>query len=118
MTADSHNYILGYLLSVTLTLLAPVFLLVHEVTGHSLFAHTTLRVAFLALALVQLVVQLVFFLHIRGEKRPRWRFMTLVSTVLIVVIVVGGSLWIMENLDARMGSMSPDAMDAYMLDQE
>lgn len=66
----------------------------------------------LVLAVVQLIVQLVCFLHL-GSGRSRDRVVTIAFTILMMLVIVIGSLWIMRNLDYRMG-MSPDAMNDYM----
>jgi cytochrome o ubiquinol oxidase operon protein cyoD len=66
----------------------------------------------LCLAVIQLVIQLVCFLHL-GSGRSRDRVVTIGFTILMMLVIVIGSLWIMRNLDYRMG-MSPDAMNEYM----
>jgi len=50
------------------------------------------------LALVQLVVQLVLFLHVGQEEKPRFNLLALSFGLITVVILVGGTLWIMQNL--------------------
>ena len=66
----------------------------------------------LLLAVIQLVVQLVCFLHL-GGGRSRDRTTAIGFTILMMLIIVVGSLWIMKNLDYRMG-MSSEAMNEYM----
>jgi cytochrome o ubiquinol oxidase operon protein cyoD len=66
----------------------------------------------LAIAVIQLVVQMVFFLHLgRGS---RWKALTFYFTLLIVAIIVVGTIWIMNNLNYNMMRMSPDEMKDYM----
>lgn len=77
---------------------------------------TTLAVFALVLAAVQLVIQLLTFLHLNTEARPRWQTQSFLFTMLTAVIIVVGSIWIMVNLNYNMG-MSPEQMDAYMLKQ-
>lgn len=67
----------------------------------------------LLLASIQLVIQLVCFLHLSVNGRARGRAMTFGFTILMMLVVVIGSLWIMRNLDYRMG-MSGEAMNEYM----
>lgn len=69
-------------------------------------------VVLLLLAVIQLVVQLVCFLHL-GSGRSRDRVVTIGFTILMMLVIVIGSLWIMRNLDYRMG-MSSEAMSDYM----
>jgi cytochrome o ubiquinol oxidase operon protein cyoD len=64
------------------------------------------------LAVVQLIVQLVFFLHL-GRDKVKWKASAFYTMLLILILIVGGSLWIMYNLDYNM--MSSDAMEQYML---
>ena len=104
------SYVVGFLLSVFTTLLAYFFVV------NQLWPKEVLIYVVLAIAVVQLVVQVVFFLHIgRGS---RWKLLTFVFTILIVAIVVVGSIWIMENLNYNMMDMSPDEMRQYMNDNE
>ncbi|MGK2896241.1 MAG: cytochrome o ubiquinol oxidase subunit IV, partial [Candidatus Saccharimonadales bacterium] len=51
------------------------------------------------LALLQAVIQLYYFLHLGEELRPRLRLLSLVFMMVILLIVVGGSLWIMHQLN-------------------
>ena len=106
-------YTVGFLLSVYLTLTA-YFLVVKEV-----FPPLTLTVAVITLALVQFAVQVIFFLHVGEEAKPRWHVKTFGYTVLVVAILVIGSLWIMANLDYHHGkSMSPAQTDEYIIKDE
>lgn len=66
------------------------------------------------LAVVQLIVQLVFFLHL-GRDKVKWKASAFYTMLLILILIVGGSLWIMYNLDYNM--MSSDAMEQYMLEE-
>jgi cytochrome o ubiquinol oxidase operon protein cyoD len=72
--------------------------------------------AIVVLAVVQFVVQLVFFLHLGRETKPRWNLMAFLFMLLVVFIVVVGSLWIMANLDYNM--MHRHGSDEYMLQQK
>ncbi len=108
-----HVYVFGYALSIMLTLIA--FSLVSgnaRIIGAN---RASLIAALIFLALVQLAVQLVFFLHMDKEARPEWKLLSFLFAGFLVFAVVVGSLWIMNNLDYNM--MPPDMMDAYMLDQ-
>jgi cytochrome o ubiquinol oxidase operon protein cyoD len=65
----------------------------------------TAVVGVLALAVVQVVVHLVFFLHMNGSSDQRWNLMAFLFTLLIVAILVGGSIWIMYHLNHNMMPM-------------
>ena len=105
------SYIIGYAFSIALTLASFVIVIGGYLHG------TQEVVAILALALVQLMVQLFFFLHLGREKSPRWNLTVFAFALLIVLILVVGSLWIMNNLNYNMMQMSPEEMDSYMIDQ-
>ncbi len=70
----------------------------------------------LALAVVQFLVQVYYFLHLRGEEKPRWRNWTFIYAMIMMIIVVAGSLWVMYNLNYRMG-MSGHEMEQELLRQ-
>lgn len=74
---------------------------------------TTTMAGLLILAVIQLVIQLVCFLHLNGRGRSRGRAMTLGFTLLMMLVVVIGSIWIMNNLEYRMG-LSGQEMEDYM----
>jgi cytochrome o ubiquinol oxidase operon protein cyoD len=59
-------------------------------------------VALIVFAIAQMGVHLVFFLHITTSPDNTNNVLALAFGVLIVVLVIGGSLWIMANLDANM----------------
>ena len=51
-----------------------------------------------AAAVVQILVHLHYFLHLDSSSEARWNVMILIYTVLIMIIFVGGSIWIMYSL--------------------
>lgn len=114
--ASAAAYVTGFILSIVLTLGAyiPVYLHVHH--GHKTIPHAVILPVVMSLAVVQLLVQLVFFLHMGKEGKPRWNLMALLFMLLVIVIVVFGSLWIMNNLDYHM--MTPTEINTYMHDHE
>lgn len=68
----------------------------HLLTGWILIA------SILALAIIQLIIQLLFFLNLGRETKPRWKlymFVTFIGTILVVVIA---SIWIMQHLNYNM----------------
>jgi cytochrome o ubiquinol oxidase operon protein cyoD len=58
--------------------------------------------AALALGAVQMVVHLVYFLHMDRASTRTWNMAAFVFTVIVLVILVVGSLWVMHNLDVNM----------------
>ena len=99
-SGESHgtmgSYLIGFGLSVVLT--AIPFALV--MMG-SLDRQTTALLV-LGAALVQIVVHMVYFLHMNTRSEGGWTMMALVFTVVVVLITLGGSLWVMHHLNANM----------------
>lgn len=112
MSKSLISYILGYVLSVTLTL-AAFFVVLRP--GFFNLGSSGVISAILSLAVIQLVVQLIFFLHIGDESEGRWNLATFLTTVSVVLIIVVGSLWIMAHLNYNMSS---EQMNSYLIKQE
>jgi len=91
-------YIIGFVFSIVLTLAAFGLVERHLTTDHIFPTHGVAVSVLVVLAVVQLLVQLLLFLHIDKESKPRWNLAALVFALLIVAILVGGTLWIMRNL--------------------
>lgn len=110
MSASYKSYVIGFVLSIISTLLAYFFVV------NGLFPKDQLVYIILLIAVVQLVIQMVFFLHIgRGS---RWKLLTFAFTVLFVLIIVVGTIWVMNHLNYNMMHMSPDEMHQYMKENE
>ena len=119
MKITTRSYITGFALSLGLTLTA--FILVwRQVSSESaVFSDLFLLTAVGVLALTQLVVQLVFFLHLTRESKPRWNLAVLSFAALIVFILVFGSLWIMISLNYHQGNqMTPAQTDTHIIHDE
>lgn len=89
------SYVIGFTASILLT--AASFLLVIT----KWLAGPVLIYTIIGLALVQAIVQLLFFLHVGQEAKPRWETLTFYFMVLVLVIIAAGSLWIMYDLNDR-----------------
>jgi cytochrome o ubiquinol oxidase operon protein cyoD len=98
-TYSTARYVWGLCLCLLLTLVAFLAVVQQWLTGwYVVFL-------ILGLALIQAAIQLKFFLHVGEETEPRWQFVAFWFTVLVVFILVGGSLWIMYNLNHRVMPM-------------
>ena len=64
----------------------------------------------MGIAAIQVVVHMVYFLHMNRRVEGGWSLVALLFTVLFVAIVLSGSLWIMYHLDTNMMPMSPQDM--------
>ncbi|MGF0540113.1 cytochrome o ubiquinol oxidase subunit IV [Agrobacterium sp. ES01] len=99
------SYMTGFVLSVILTAI-PFWLVMGEV-----FASSTLTATLvMAFALVQIVVHMVYFLHLDTKSEGGWNMMALMFTVVLVLIGLTGSLWVMHHLNTNMMPMSPEMM--------
>jgi cytochrome o ubiquinol oxidase subunit IV len=94
------GYVVGLGLAILLT--ATSFF----VAGTNLVWQPSIPVALVVLAIAQMGVHLVFFLHITTGPDNTNNVMALAFGLLIVVLVVGGSLWIMANLNQNMMPMN------------
>ncbi|MDO8548269.1 MAG: cytochrome o ubiquinol oxidase subunit IV [bacterium] len=93
-----RTYTIGFALSIALTLAAFGLLQAHLNTDHGYPSHGVAIPVLVALAIAQMVVQLILFLHVGKEQKPRWNLTALTFALLVVAILVGGTLWIMRNL--------------------
>lgn len=100
-----RGYLTGFGLSVVLTAV-PFWLVMGNVLGD---AHAT-AIVILALAFVQIVVHMVYFLHMNTKSEGGWTMLALIFTAVLVIITLSGSLWIMFHLNANMMPMSPADM--------
>ena len=87
------TYSIGFIFSILLTLAA-----YFSVVNH-LFSSSVLVFVIISLALIQFLVQIVYFLHIDNEHKPRLNLFMLVSTIAMVLVLIIGSLWIMSHLN-------------------
>jgi cytochrome o ubiquinol oxidase operon protein cyoD len=115
--ATFKSYIIGFISSIVLTLAAYSLVEIHISSAHETFSSSFLMFAILALATLQLVIQLLCFLHVGDEIGPRWKLVVLLSTVGIVLILIVGSIWIMNHLNYNMMA-SPSQMNAYIQSQD
>lgn len=107
------SYIVGFVLSVALTLVAYFAVVNDWLTGRGVLLFVT------ALAVVQLLVQLLFFLHMSQESKPRFNLMTFGYAAMVVFIIVIGSLWIMYNLNYNMvHELTPEELERAIIEDE
>ncbi len=65
-------------------------------------AHSTTLAVVVICAVVQVIVHLVYFLHLDSKSEGGWNLVAIVFSAIIILIVVVGSLWIMWNLNYNM----------------
>jgi cytochrome o ubiquinol oxidase operon protein cyoD len=98
--ATAGGYAIGFILSVILTAI-PFALVMGKFIENS----TVTAFVVLAFAAVQIVVHMVFFLHMDTKSEGGWNMLALIFTLVIVVITLAGSLWVMHHLNKNMMPM-------------
>lgn len=98
--ASYRDYATGFGLSVVLT--AIPFALV--MTGALTPAVTAAVI--MAFAVVQIVVHMIYFLHMTPKAEGGWSITSLVFTIIVVGIMLSGSLWVMSHLNTNMMPMA------------
>jgi cytochrome o ubiquinol oxidase operon protein cyoD len=103
---DDHShgtfstYMLGFALSVVLTAI-PFWL----VMSGALPSKQITALVIMAFAVVQIVVHMIYFLHMDTKSENGWSMMALIFTIVMVVIALSGSLWVMNHLNSNMMPM-------------
>ncbi|MGV3552162.1 cytochrome o ubiquinol oxidase subunit IV [Rhizobium sp.] len=100
-----RGYMIGFVLSIILTVI-PFWL----VMGNVLDSKIMTAVFIMALAVVQIVVHMIYFLHMNARAEGGWTMMAMIFTIVIIAIMIAGSLWVMYHLNANMMPMSPEMM--------
>lgn len=98
------SYMTGFILSVILTAI-PFWL----VMGHVFAQSSTTALVIFAFAAVQIVVHMVYFLHMNTSSEGGWSLLALIFTGVLVVIALSGSIWVMYHLNANMMPMTTPA---------
>jgi cytochrome o ubiquinol oxidase operon protein cyoD len=91
------GYVTGFVLAVILTAI-PFWMVMGKVFESS----STTAIVILALAVVQIVVHMVYFLHMNTRSEGGWSLLALIFTMVLVVITLAGSLWVMYHLNSNM----------------
>ncbi|MBW8811681.1 MAG: cytochrome o ubiquinol oxidase subunit IV [Lysobacter sp.] len=96
-----REYVIGFLLSVVLTAI-PFWLVMAKVIPSK---QATIWIV-LAFAVVQILVHMVYFLHLNTRSEGGWNMLALIFTLVLVVIALTGSLWVMYHMNQNMTPMS------------
>ena len=102
--ATVKGYVTGFILSVVLTAI-PFWLVMAKVLPPG-----ATRFTILAFAGVQVVVHMVWFLHLNAKVEGGWTMLAFLFTVIVVVIMLAGSIWVMYHMNANMMPPDPQAM--------
>jgi len=90
------DYTIGFILSVILTAI-PFWLVMAKVLPPNYTG-----IVLLAFAGVQVVVHMIYFLHMTSKAEHGWSMMSTIFTVIVLVIMLAGSIWVMYHMNANM----------------
>ena len=99
------GYMTGFVLSVILTAI-PFWLVMAKVFDKP----STTAFVVLGFAVVQIVVHMIYFLHMNTKSEGGWSMLALIFTLVLVVIMLSGSLWVMYHLNHNMMPVSVHEM--------
>lgn len=91
------GYMTGFVLSVILTAI-PFWLVMAKVIADRNTAVLVLG----GFAVIQILVHMVFFLHMNGKIEGGWTMLSTIFTVVFVAIAIAGTLWVMFHMNANM----------------
>jgi cytochrome o ubiquinol oxidase operon protein cyoD len=91
------SYLIGFGLSVVLTAI-PFWLVMTGALGDNQMTAFVI----MAFAVIQIVVHMIYFLHMNARSESGWTMMALIFTIVMVVIALAGSLWVMHHLNTNM----------------
>ena len=95
--ATLKGYLTGFTLAAILTAI-PFWLVMSGAFAKSGPADALI----LLLAGIQIIVHMVYFLHMNTKSEGGWNMLALVFTIVLVVITLSGSIWIMYHLNDNM----------------
>jgi cytochrome o ubiquinol oxidase operon protein cyoD len=89
------SYGIGFTLCLLLSLLS-CYLVIEKVISPPMLTYVLM-----GLALLQSIIQFIFFLHVGKEPKPKWESLVFYFMVMVLLIIVFGTLWIMNDLNER-----------------
>lgn len=96
-----RTYAVGFTLAILLTIVPFILVMSHALPK------TWLVIIALVFAGVQILVHLVYFLHLSTSSEQYWNMLAAVYTLIVLFIVVGASIWIMFHLNYNMSAVPP-----------
>ncbi|MBP1850190.1 cytochrome o ubiquinol oxidase subunit IV [Rhizobium halophytocola] len=104
----------GFALAAVLTLI-PFGLIIFEVE----ITKTMMIGIIMGLGAVQIIVHLVYFLHLNSASEEGWTLTASIFALIVLLIVLAGSLWVMHNMNEHMMPMgNVDASQMMQTDPE
>lgn len=91
------GYATGFILAVILTAI-PFYLVMTGAIKDS----GTMGLVLLGMAAVQIVVHMIYFLHMNSKVEQGWSMLAMLFTLMLVVIMLSGSIWVMYHMNHNM----------------
>ena len=95
--ATFKGYVTGFVLSVILTAIPFWLVMAKVLPGPKLTGFVIL-----GFAAVQMVVHMIYFLHMNAKAEGGWSLLALLFTIALVVILLAGSIWVMYHMNTNM----------------
>ena len=103
--ATYKGYVVGFMLSVILTAI-PFWLVMAKVVPSA----KVTGLVILGFAAVQMIVHIVYFLHLDRKSQGGWNMLALVFTAILLFILLSGTIWVMIHMNENMMPMDPQLM--------
>lgn len=91
-----RSYLTGFIISAVLTIIPFAMVMMGG------FSSTATVAVIMGFAVLQIVVQVFYFLHLHPKSEGGWNLLAFLFTAIILVIVISGSLWVMHHLESNM----------------
>lgn len=91
-----RSYLFGFIASVILTAIPFGLTMAHAMPAHTLIP------TIIVIGVVQIIVHLIYFLHMNTSSTQGWNNMVFLFTLVIVGILIVGTLWVMYHMNANM----------------
>ncbi|MFN3507750.1 MAG: cytochrome o ubiquinol oxidase subunit IV [Allorhizobium sp.] len=92
-----RSYLTGFVLAAILTIIPFAIVMSGGFESRVLTAATVI-----GFAVVQILVHMVYFLHMNTRSDEGWTMLSMMFTIIVVVIMIAGSIWVMYNLNTNM----------------
>ncbi|MHC5306419.1 cytochrome o ubiquinol oxidase subunit IV [Bartonella sp. LJL80] len=112
--ASTGKYMVGFILAVILTLASFIPVMQGMLDN---WAVSTKVIYLIGMALIQIVVQIVFFLHLNQGPDAKWNVGSMWFAAVCVFVIIGGTWWAISHLNYNMMGGSGRIIQPDLLDQ-
>ncbi|ABM45023.1 cytochrome o ubiquinol oxidase subunit IV [Bartonella bacilliformis Peru38] len=109
-----RSYLVGFVLAVIFTFCSFIPVMYGMLEG---WAISTKVIYLIGMAIIQIIVQIIFFLHLNSGPDAKWNFVALWFAVTCVTIIIGGTWWAISHLNYNMMGGSGRIVEPEILDQ-